>query len=82
MVLLGSGKLSWTDENEVKTAYLRRGDVYSLKSGAVFFLESNLETETERQRLRITSIFANSNTHLQVNNTLSVSSNYSLILLF
>ncbi|KAL1569448.1 vicilin-like seed storage protein [Salvia divinorum] len=56
----GSGKLFWTEESELKRADLRRGDVYRLKAGAVFFIESNLETETQRRKLRIHSIFPNS----------------------
>ncbi|KAG6399633.1 hypothetical protein SASPL_141114 [Salvia splendens] len=59
----GSGKLFWTEESEVKRADLRSGDVYRLKAGAVFFIESNLETETQRRKLRIHSIFPNSNIH-------------------
>lgn len=69
LCLLGSGKLFWTEESELKTADLRRGDVYRLKAGAVFFIESNLETEAERQKLRINSIFPNSKTDMHVNNT-------------
>ncbi|KAH6788276.1 hypothetical protein C2S52_007828 [Perilla frutescens var. hirtella] len=60
----GSGKLSWTEENELKTTDLRRGDVYRLKEGAVFFIQSNLETETERQKLRINAIFSDPNTDM------------------
>ncbi|XP_057770993.1 vicilin-like seed storage protein At2g18540 [Salvia miltiorrhiza] len=60
----GSGKLLWTEENELKTADLRRGDVYRLKAGAAFFIQSNLETETQRQKLRIHSIFPNTNTDM------------------
>ncbi|XP_047973018.1 vicilin-like seed storage protein At2g18540 [Salvia hispanica] len=57
----GSGKLFWTEESELKRADLRSGDVYRLKAGAVFFIESNLETDTQRRKLRIHSIFSNSN---------------------
>ncbi|EYU44671.1 hypothetical protein MIMGU_mgv1a005048mg [Erythranthe guttata] len=54
----GSGKLSWTEEDELRTTDLIRGDVYRLEEGSVFFLQSNLETtKTERQKLRIHAIF-------------------------
>ncbi|KAL0449974.1 UNVERIFIED_CONTAM: Vicilin-like seed storage protein [Sesamum latifolium] len=62
----GSGRLSWTEEDDLKNADLRRGDVYRLRQGSVFFIQSNLETETERQKLRIHAIFANSDNGLTV----------------
>ncbi|KAK4416534.1 Vicilin-like seed storage protein [Sesamum alatum] len=62
----GSGRLSWTDEDDLKNSELRRGDVYRLRQGSVFFIQSNLETETERQKLRIHAIFANSDNGLTV----------------
>ncbi|CAI0420136.1 unnamed protein product [Linum tenue] len=54
----GSGKLSWTGdgEDEVKRVDLKRGDVYRLEPGSVFFLQSDLENE--RQKLRIHAIFS------------------------
>ncbi|KAL2521131.1 Nucleic acid binding protein [Forsythia ovata] len=54
----GSGRLSWTDENHSKYADLRRGDVYRMPQGTVFFLQSSLETE--RPKLRIHAIFVGS----------------------
>ncbi|KAL3844850.1 hypothetical protein ACJIZ3_002253 [Penstemon smallii] len=54
----GSGRLSWTEENGLKHTDLSRGDVYRLQEGSVFFIQSNLETE--RQKLRIHALFANS----------------------
>ncbi|KAL8044853.1 hypothetical protein ABFX02_08G073400 [Erythranthe guttata] len=58
----GSGKLSWTEEDELRTTDLIRGDVYRLEEGSVFFLQSNLETtKTERQKLRIHAIFTDPN---------------------
>ncbi|KAL7101784.1 hypothetical protein ACP275_08G076300 [Erythranthe tilingii] len=61
----GSGKLSWTEEDELRTTDLIRGDVYRLEEGAVFFLQSNLETtKTERQKLRIHAIFTDPNNGL------------------
>ncbi|KAL0378102.1 UNVERIFIED_CONTAM: Vicilin-like seed storage protein [Sesamum radiatum] len=62
----GSGRLSWTEEDDLKNADLRRGDVYRLRQGSVFFIQSNLETETERQKLRIHAIFTNSDNGLTV----------------
>ncbi|KAL0350333.1 UNVERIFIED_CONTAM: Vicilin-like seed storage protein [Sesamum radiatum] len=62
----GSGRLSWTEEDDLKNAELRRGDVYRLRQGSVFFIQSNLETETERQKLRIHAIFANADNGLTV----------------
>ncbi|KAK4346814.1 hypothetical protein RND71_033153 [Anisodus tanguticus] len=65
----GSGKLTWMDENERKSVYLRIGDVFRLPFGIIFFLESNLEASA-RQKLRVYSIFANSGDDLRepVNN--------------
>ncbi|GFP84440.1 vicilin-like antimicrobial peptides 2-2 [Phtheirospermum japonicum] len=60
----GSGKLSWTDEDELKSTEITRGDVYRLEQGSFFFIHSNLETETERQKLRIHAIFVDSNNDL------------------
>ncbi|KAF5738168.1 vicilin-like antimicrobial peptides 2-2-like [Tripterygium wilfordii] len=53
----GTGRLSWADNNEIKTVHLRRGDVHRLPPGSVFYVESNLETE--RAKLRIHAIFSN-----------------------
>lgn len=67
VVVTGSGKLSWTEEDDLKSTNLVHGDVYRLQQGSVFFVQSNLETtETERQKLRIHAIFANSNFDLHV----------------
>ncbi|XP_021717850.1 vicilin-like seed storage protein At2g18540 [Chenopodium quinoa] len=56
-VKTGSGKISWTDSDELKKVDLQRGDVYRLKSGSLFYLHSNLEAE--ETRLRIVAVFAN-----------------------
>ncbi|KAL9341042.1 hypothetical protein Peur_067261 [Populus x canadensis] len=53
----GNGKLSWTDGREMKRMNLRRGDVYRLQAGSVFFVRSNLDSE--RQKMRIHAIFSN-----------------------
>ncbi|KAL3630316.1 hypothetical protein CASFOL_023300 [Castilleja foliolosa] len=60
----GSGKLSWTYEDELKSTEITRGDVFRLEQGSFFFINSNLETETERQKLRINAIFFDSNNDL------------------
>ncbi|KAL5715179.1 hypothetical protein ACHQM5_017040 [Ranunculus cassubicifolius] len=54
-VQTGSGRVSWTDEDGESHADIKRGDIYRIRSGSVFFVTSNLETE--RQKLRIRAIF-------------------------
>lgn len=54
---VGSGRLSWADEDDIRTLDIRRGDVYRLQPGSVFYIESNLEQE--REKLRIDAIFSN-----------------------
>ncbi|KAJ6367040.1 hypothetical protein OIU77_003426 [Salix suchowensis] len=53
----GNGRLSRTDGREMKGINLRRGDVYRLQAGSVFFVRSNLDSE--RQKMRIHAIFSN-----------------------
>ncbi|KAI3451728.1 hypothetical protein Pfo_008393 [Paulownia fortunei] len=81
-VYTGSGKLSWTEEDDLKSTELRRGDVYRLEQGAVFFMQSNLETEMERQKLRIHAIFANSDNDLHEPATGPYSSIHDMVLGF
>ncbi|KAF3439051.1 hypothetical protein FNV43_RR17326 [Rhamnella rubrinervis] len=50
----GSGKLTWVEEKHLKTVSLKRGDIFRLKPDSVFYLES------EREKLRVNAIFANS----------------------
>ncbi|CAN6680299.1 unnamed protein product [Malus baccata var. baccata] len=52
----GSGRLSWTDDEEIRRVDIKRGDLYRLDPGTVFYVQSNLETE--RPKLRINAIFA------------------------
>ncbi|XP_050128995.1 vicilin-like seed storage protein At2g18540 [Malus sylvestris] len=52
----GSGRLSWTDDDEIRRVDIKRGDLYRLDPGTVFYVQSNLETE--RPKLRINAIFA------------------------
>ncbi|KAJ6678578.1 PREPROMP73 [Salix viminalis] len=53
----GNGRLTRTDGREMKGINLRRGDVYRLQAGSVFFVRSNLDSE--RQKMRIHAIFSN-----------------------
>ncbi|KAJ0096806.1 hypothetical protein Patl1_28889 [Pistacia atlantica] len=53
----GSGRLSWADEKDTRRLNIKRGDVYRLQPGSVFFIESDLEPE--REKLRIYAIFSN-----------------------
>ncbi|KAE8655105.1 zinc finger protein JACKDAW-like isoform X1 [Hibiscus syriacus] len=53
----GSGTLSWTDDDDIRNVDIRKGDVYRLHQGAVFYVQSNLEAE--RHKLRIYAIFTN-----------------------
>lgn len=66
IVILGSGKLKWREEDEVKSADLRRGDVHRLEEGTIFLIQSNLDTDTDRQKLRIHAIFPNSDKYINV----------------
>ncbi|CAM8905080.1 unnamed protein product [Rhodiola kirilowii] len=60
----GNGDLTWIDQGKGSaTMSLSKGDVYRLKQGSVFFIRSNLGT-VQRERLRITALFANSNEDL------------------
>ncbi|KAI9089175.1 hypothetical protein K1719_029454 [Acacia pycnantha] len=54
----GSGRLIWTYDGDAKTINLRQGDICTLRTGLVFYLQSNLEAQ--RHRLRIFAIFPNS----------------------
>lgn len=52
------------DKSWTRGVDIRRGDVYRLPPGTVFFIQSNLEPE--RRKLRICAIFANSEQDLRV----------------
>ncbi|KZV42391.1 vicilin-like antimicrobial peptides 2-2-like [Dorcoceras hygrometricum] len=57
----GRGKLSWTEEDDLKRTQIKQGDVYRLEQGSVFFVDSVDETDqAEPQKLRIHAIFAKS----------------------
>ncbi|KAI8016802.1 Vicilin-like seed storage protein [Camellia lanceoleosa] len=76
----GGGRLSWVDEDEMRRVNLRRGDVYRMQPGTVFFVQSNLEPE--RQKLRIYAIFTNSIDNLREPNMGVYSRIHDLILGF
>ncbi|KAL8167668.1 hypothetical protein V2J09_009167 [Rumex salicifolius] len=48
----GSGQLSYTDGNEMESRKVNKGDVYRLKSGSVFYIESS------EQELQLLAIFS------------------------
>lgn len=54
---VGSGRLSWADEKDTVSLNIKRGDVYRLQPGSIFFMESDLEPE--REKLRIHAMFSN-----------------------
>ncbi|KAF9620272.1 hypothetical protein IFM89_011007 [Coptis chinensis] len=55
-VQTGSGRLSWADEEANKNHIdVKRGDIYRLQSGSVFFVKSSLESA--REKLRVCAIF-------------------------
>nr|POE91573.1 vicilin-like seed storage protein [Quercus suber] len=59
----GSGRLTWTDTlGEMRRVDLRRGDIYRLKSGSIFYVHSSLQPE--RLKLRIYAIFTNTDDDL------------------
>ncbi|KAI3665502.1 hypothetical protein L6452_44129 [Arctium lappa] len=62
----GNGTLSWTnldgDGDKLRRVNLQAGDVYRLRTGDVFYLQSNLEYD--RRKLRINAIFSDSREEL------------------
>ncbi|XP_062076124.1 vicilin-like seed storage protein At2g18540 [Humulus lupulus] len=54
----GSGSLSWANEEEKRRVNLKRGDIFRLDPGSIFYIQSDLETK--RESLRIYAIFPNS----------------------
>ncbi|PON67717.1 Bicupin, oxalate decarboxylase/oxidase [Parasponia andersonii] len=53
----GSGRLNWATEEETKRVNLRRGDIFRLQPGSIFYIQSDLEPQ--RESLRIYAIFPN-----------------------
>ncbi|KAJ6732951.1 hypothetical protein OIU74_004824 [Salix koriyanagi] len=76
----GNGRLSRTDGREMKGINLRRGDVYRLQAGSVFFVRSNLDSE--RQKMRIHAIFSNTDEDIYEPSTGAYSSINDLVLGF
>ncbi|XP_076926964.1 uncharacterized protein LOC143590339 [Bidens hawaiensis] len=64
----GSGTLNWVDlqkdKKKLRQVDLRTGDVYRLRTGSFFYLQSNLESE--RRKFRITAIFSDSKEEIRV----------------
>ncbi|KAI3502904.1 hypothetical protein L1887_31292 [Cichorium endivia] len=58
----GSGTLNWVDlendDDKLRQVELQAGDVYRLRTGSFFYLQSNLESD--RRKLRINAIFSDS----------------------
>ncbi|XVF59588.1 hypothetical protein PTKIN_Ptkin07bG0287900 [Pterospermum kingtungense] len=53
----GGGTLFWTDDDKIRKVNIRKGDVYRLHQGSIFYVQSSLEPE--RVKLRIHAIFSN-----------------------
>ncbi|CAH8359145.1 unnamed protein product [Eruca vesicaria subsp. sativa] len=53
----GSGVLNWIDEEKERTLELKRGDVFRLRYGTVFYLHCNLERDEVPDKLRVYAIF-------------------------
>ncbi|GAB4847112.1 hypothetical protein Ancab_026122 [Ancistrocladus abbreviatus] len=73
----GSGRLSWTDKDEIAHLKVQRGDAYRLRSGTIFYIQSDLEPE--RRSLRINAIFAPSDDDVEVPTDGAYSSIHDLI---
>ncbi|KAG6412427.1 hypothetical protein SASPL_125105 [Salvia splendens] len=71
----GSGRLSWTEDDELKDMNIQRGDVHRLVQGTVFYLRSD-------EGLKIHAIFANSNDDLREPATEPYSSIQDMVLAF
>ncbi|XP_022950793.1 vicilin-like seed storage protein At2g18540 [Cucurbita moschata] len=52
----GSGRLNWFDDDDLREVDLRRGDIFRLQPGAIFYIHSSLETE--REKLRMYALFS------------------------
>ncbi|KAL2338519.1 hypothetical protein Fmac_012965 [Flemingia macrophylla] len=63
----GSGKLTWANDGGTSTIPLREGDLCSLNEGFVFYIQSNLEAK--RRKLRIYTMFTNTEDNTFVNAT-------------
>lgn len=47
--------MSWVDEEDQNQIDVKRGDIFRIQSGSVFFVTSSLDSE--REKLRISTIF-------------------------
>ncbi|KAF5193764.1 Vicilin-like seed storage protein [Thalictrum thalictroides] len=56
-VQTGSGSFSWVDDSERNQIDVKKGVIYRIRTGSVFFIKSSLEFE--REKLRICAIFTN-----------------------
>lgn len=56
---LGSGTLNWAhgEDDQINKVSIKKGDIHRLRPGSLFFIQSDLQTE--RHKLRINAIFAN-----------------------
>ncbi|XP_057528561.1 vicilin-like seed storage protein At2g18540 [Amaranthus tricolor] len=55
-VQTGIGEISWTESDKIRKVSLREGDVYSLKSGSLFYIHSSTQAE---KMIKIIAIFDN-----------------------
>ncbi|KAL6222443.1 hypothetical protein ACLB2K_005835 [Fragaria x ananassa] len=55
----GSGTLNWAhgEDDQISKVSIKKGEIHRLRPGSLFFLPSDLQTE--RHKLRINAIFAN-----------------------
>lgn len=49
--------MNWVDEEKERTLELKRGDVFRLRYGTVFYLHCNLERDEVPEKLRVYAIF-------------------------
>lgn len=56
VIIVGSGRLNWFDDDDLREVDLRRGDIFRLQPGAIFYIHSSLETE--REKLRMYALFS------------------------
>ncbi|KAK8694709.1 hypothetical protein V6N13_072255 [Hibiscus sabdariffa] len=76
----GSGTLSWTDDDDIRNVEIRKGDIYRLHQGSVFYLQSSLVAE--REKLRIYAIFTNTEDDIYEPSTGAYSSIADMVLGF
>lgn len=57
--------MCWTDDDEIRKVNIRKGDVYRLHPGSVFYVQSSLD-DPKREKLRIHAIFSNTGDNIYV----------------